>query len=265
MNSLNELKSRIIAMDRTLYEEGDKIATYDRKRILETIHMLMREVDARNNVINRKQFAFRGEPKPPRQKIAQRLNEGQNQASSPTKSGPHNSCAFSTVINQKLPLPTGTNHQHVLIADIEDSVIYTQPDLVTASVHIRGGTRLVVSIVSEGPIFIHDVHDVVLLLRCHQLRLHNVRNSVVMVEVSNNRIVIENSDGLLVGGYQDEEVNVDDFNWPTRSKNEHFTTMYPALAGIVRELAENVSELRPQNLSAHLQEICVAANNPASG
>lgn len=248
-----------------MYDEGDKIATYDRKRILETIHMLMREVDARNNVINKKQFAFRGEPRPPKLNVSQRLNEELNLPSNAPKNGLHNSCAFSTVINQILTLSSNANHQHVLIADIEDSVIYTQPDVVTASVHIRGGTRLIVSMTSEGPIFIHDLHDVVLLLRCHQLRLHNVRNSVVMVEVSNSRIVIENSSELVVGSYRDEEVNVDDFNWPTRSKNQHFTPMEPVLAGKMKELAENITDMRPQNVRVHLQDVRAAANIPTFG
>ncbi|ODV69458.1 hypothetical protein HYPBUDRAFT_84816, partial [Hyphopichia burtonii NRRL Y-1933] len=101
------------------------------------------------------------------------------------------------------------------------------------SAHIKGGEDSVIAINSEGPIFIHDLNHCVLLLKCHQLRLHNIHNCLILVEVGNDRVVIENSNGLRIGSYPTskkkgfqlarDKIEVDDFNWPTKlEKNNNY-------------------------------------------
>ncbi|RCK55769.1 hypothetical protein Cantr_05725 [Candida viswanathii] len=60
----------------------------------------------------------------------------------------------------------------------------------------------------------------ILILECHQARLHNVHNSIVLVQsVENDRIIIENCSQLRVNN----GIEVDDFDFPTKeTENPHF-------------------------------------------
>lgn len=248
------MKRRIIAIDNEVASQGDAIAGYDRKRMLQAIHTMMREVEARNNVINKRQFAFKGDPIPPPAQTSDQDVSGPgptSQAWAPDTAGANSS--FDSLNGCLLVINEA--QKHVVLSNITNSVVFTVPPVPPASVHVRSAHDVILRVDCAGPIFVHDVVDAVLILQCHQLRLHNVRNSVVVVDVSNNRAVIENCNGLTVGTQAGGEVAVDDFNWPTTATNPHYHTLSPGQARQAADWAARMEELVPSEVVAHIDLI----------
>lgn len=125
---------------------------------------------------------------------------------------------------------TNLTHEHILFSNLESSIVVSDQKVEPYSVHIKQGLDSVIALKSKGPIFIHDLKHCVLILKCHQLRLHNIHDSLILVEVGNDRIVIEDCDNLKIGNYPTKsfesgigKLEVDDFNCPIKlEKNKHF-------------------------------------------
>ncbi|OBA22076.1 hypothetical protein METBIDRAFT_21709, partial [Metschnikowia bicuspidata var. bicuspidata NRRL YB-4993] len=96
------------------------------------------------------------------------------------------------------------------------------------SIHAQGLKSCLVAIRCDGPIILHDVENLVLILECHQLRIHNMRNCQVYALVANDRVIIEDSRDLIFLGFSEDALGppcfvVDDFDWPTsETVNPHF-------------------------------------------
>ncbi|ODV80746.1 uncharacterized protein CANTADRAFT_25162 [Suhomyces tanzawaensis NRRL Y-17324] len=112
---------------------------------------------------------------------------------------------------------------HVLIRNANNSIVVTS-EQVPSSMHIKGGQSTVFKVEAKGPVFVHDLEDCDLVINCHQLRLHNLNNCRIWIDnVGNNTIIIENCRGLTIGRLDGGSVEVDDFDWPTKSfTNPHF-------------------------------------------
>lgn len=131
---------------------------------------------------------------------------------------------FESLSNQKYTIGPHAAKEHVLLKNISQSIVVQEIGIKPYSVHVKGCSELILSLHTTGPVFIHDVHDAVLIIRSHQLRLHNISQCTILAEVSNDRLVIENCDGLRIGSFPlfDSRVKVDDFSWPNKTHNPHY-------------------------------------------
>lgn len=168
-----------------------------------------------NSRINVEYFRFEGEPIAP---FSQGITEA---AITPTQKSMGGENAFSDVADGVVVLHLSG---HVVVRNVCNSVFATETW--PSSMHLEGLRNSVFVIHCTGPVFIHDVENCVLVLKCHQLRLHNATGSAVFVEVSNDRVIIEKCRGLTLGAYSYDNktlgpslsLQVDDFDWPTKMK-----------------------------------------------
>lgn len=208
---LNAIKSEIIKIDQGAVDIES--TSYEKRRIKDAIVSLHRLIDLKLNSVDAKMFCFRNEPVP-------NSSPPINHQQPIFHSKPQNALAaplVSDVANIKLTVSTSV--RHLLMTNISRSILISRS--IPSSVNIQNASNTIVHIHSTGPIFLHDLQNVVLILRCHQLRMHNVANSTILVDVANDKLIIENCHGLKIGHYPglDSEscrrIQVDDFNKPT--------------------------------------------------
>lgn len=231
-----DIQRQLIQWNKLIEKEVQAMATFDKKRVIGVIDSLFKFIDIKQSQLgNREQFRFVGEPTP-----QERVNEmnnnpkmgdikhiGQNlcvlQVNSKLANVQQANSKLSDLNNVKITIGWGDGvGGHILISDISNTIVTTNQTSIPTSVHLKGVESSILRINSSGPVFIHDVSHTVLVLSCHQLRLHNIVDSTIIVEsVGNNRIIIENCNGLKL--QSTDEIAVDDFNWPTTlTTNPHY-------------------------------------------
>lgn len=218
---LDAIKLKIVQLDQCALDVDT--TSYERRRLKDSIKNLHKVTDLKLNSVDVKKFSFRNEPVPnpspqivhkhhqqPRSEIAQRATP------LVYPSGPIVKNAKHTV---------SSPNSHLLMTNISQSIVVTGST--PASINIQNGAHSIVQLNCTGPIFLHDLHDMVLILRCHQLRLHNVVNSTILVDVANDKLIIENCQHLKIGRHPlaiDRTIQVDDFNHPKATeRNTNYT------------------------------------------
>lgn len=125
-----------------------------------------------------------------------------------------------------------TQHMPYLARDIESSII------------ILG---------SNSSILFDQVLDLIIIAHCHQLRMKNVRNSLVLAQISSKNALLENCSSLLYGTLtkgmiQKPNYNISDLNWP--SENYH----NPSNISIERNCATFESLIKSSDFSKRSSE-----------
>ncbi|EGW29930.1 uncharacterized protein SPAPADRAFT_158132 [Spathaspora passalidarum NRRL Y-27907] len=187
--------------------------TFEQKRIKELIEGLYRIIDNKQVQLSMTRFEFVGEPIPPAnpRRTAVTLVESNDEQKS----------SGSAIVKLNSDKYEISDDRYVLIASSVRSIISTASASPPPSIHMKNAQGSICSLASKGPIFIHNVNNSILVLSCHQARLHNIHNSIIIVNVQNNRIIIEDCDGLVVN-----DIEVDDFNHPTKeTANPHYKIM----------------------------------------
>lgn len=128
--------------------------------------------------------------------------------------------------------------QQILISNISSSVL----NITSKSINFKGGDNNLIVFRSTGSIFIHDLVNSVLVVECHQLRLHNVTDSVVINRAKS--VVIENCHGLQFNGSN----NINDFNYPKQGDNPNYKIIepqqvYSVCRSILKETNGDVQEM----------------------
>lgn len=202
--------------------------SYEKRRIKDHIVNLHKVVDLKLNSVDVKKFTFRNEPVPnpsphivhkhhqqPKFEVAQPNN---------TLANPLVSCIKGVKYTISSP------SSHVLMTDISRSIVITGST--PSSINIHNGSHSIMHLNCLGPIFLHDLQNTLLILQCHQLRLHNIVNSTILVDVANDKIIIENCYNLSIGNHPHlnlttcRPIQVDDFNCPTASQqNAHYSKL----------------------------------------
>ncbi|RLV91174.1 hypothetical protein JA1_004080 [Spathaspora sp. JA1] len=188
------------------------VTTFEQKRIKQLIDGLYKILDNKQIQLSMNRFEFIGDPIPPRHSKNQiKLIEKQDLAE--TNSG----SAVFELLNESIDI---SETRYVLITSSTNSIISTDKLSPPPSIHMRNTTDSICTLTSKGAIFIHNVRNSILVLSCHQARLHNIHNSIIIVDkVKNNRIIIEDCSGLVIN----QQIEVDDFNHPTKeSINPHY-------------------------------------------
>lgn len=167
------------------------MTNFHRQKCLNQLDTLNQLVDAKNASLTAKTFSFKGDP-------LVSTSTRQKASIAHFELVPYK----RNVVRQKVQAQ-GVSHffveQFIECLIVDDS---------SSSVSLKLGSKSVVKIDIDGTVSASKLHECILVLRCHQVRLHDMTNCLVVTEVDTN-IIIENCHGLKFAG----GAKVDDFNF----------------------------------------------------
>ncbi|ODV94794.1 hypothetical protein PACTADRAFT_50652 [Pachysolen tannophilus NRRL Y-2460] len=234
---INQLPAEIFSCNR---DDGEVIGNgsgnfisslpaYDQKYYTNTIDQLFNLLESKSKDLNKgkKKFSFKNKNKVPFAKIEtsdstidfKAINEEQKQE--PT--------AENIIgIEYTIAKPINSSTAHIFLNNIQSSIIkMDNTGYIPDSIHLSNIHNSKINIKSNTSIFIDCGSDNLIVTESYQLRLHNLQQSIIVPRILNeaNRIVIENCNGIKIYKNNDVDkfVEVDDFNFPTKSvKNPNF-------------------------------------------
>lgn len=248
------MKYETETLERALAEHvlDSKSVGYERKRINDDISLLYRLIDAKYSTFREQRFHFSGDPVPRALLQTDHVHHNGSMASQTTlttsiQPGQASDAQDHLVVPAAVEGPFRekiTLHPkvpHTEIAAVDDSVVVFE--LPSSSIHGHNIRHSILIAQCHGPVFLHDVCDAVIQVKCHQLRCRGLKRTTIQAQVLSGVIVIENCQDLRivrprlplpVAGV-DTSIHVDDFSWPTRdSPSPHFVyiddTHFPLLA-----------------------------------
>ncbi|CAK9442227.1 uncharacterized protein LODBEIA_P59700 [Lodderomyces beijingensis] len=173
--------------------------SYIKKKESEELNQVQAWIQSKRNELSHVQFEFQGEPQPP-------------QFSTPTSTitvAPSFESNGVSVVDTRREL----RGDHVHVARFRGSVMH----LACKSANLSHGERCIVRVNCSGPVLVQNVARCILVLSCHQARLHHVCDCVVVVLSGKGGIIVENCKRLKVNA----GVKVEDFNHPSRDPGFH--------------------------------------------
>lgn len=194
--------------------------SYSKKLESENVKSILKLIQSKQNQLSKVRFEFIGEPQPP------------SHISVPQ----HDSKVFSNLNSNSISVTDQDfklTSDHIYIVEFSNSIV----SLESQSMNLQNGQDCICNLHSAGPIFIHDAINCVFILSCHQVRLHQIRDSIVIVNnrEKGNPIIIENCSSLHIN-----DVDVDDFNHPSKSTK---SPNYDILPGDkVKQIQEQVQD-----------------------
>lgn len=207
--SFSDLKSEVIHLDDQYlaWQRETRVTSYDLKRVKSAIYALLAAVQRADLRTNVDLFRFEGPPVPP--------------------AGPTPKVNQHARIEKSRAQIALTDDAIVLEADGRhvsfDSVVNSAVNTLSAgpsSIDIQHVENSVLLLRCNGPVIVHSARDSLLIVLCHQLRLHNALNCVVFAAPENGRVIMEKSKQLRFGALRNDllggaDFAVDDFDWPT--------------------------------------------------
>lgn len=172
-------------------------------------------VDAADRRLNKNYFLFSGEPIPPPSTTTNEHLDLQEQHVQQEQS---HTIRYRELEREILSLKL--NGEPIVLQQLTG----TQVEVIQASsVHLEKVVACVVFIVCDGPVFVHEMKNCILVAQCHQLRVHDLENCSIFALVHSGRVIIEQCNNLRMGSYDQSthclgpaDYGVDDFNWPTK-------------------------------------------------
>ena len=204
---LNDYNHKVVELQRSI--DINTLAKYDQKTIIDKVEKLKKVLLQKQDELTSERFEFKGDPVPPSDSNTTTDRSRTGQISDNVENNQHCDLVGTT---------TTIGGNHVLVKNIAECIVLGQ----AKSVNLAHAQYSVINIGSDGPIFVHDVAHCVLQLTCHQLRLRNVVNCIVIQKVASGRVVIEDCSNISLGTQTNDQIVVDDFNWPTVAKNPHY-------------------------------------------
>jgi hypothetical protein len=204
---LNEYNRKVIELQNSI--DINSLAKYDQKILITKVENLKKLLLLKQEELTTERFEFNGDPIRP---------NDSNVAITRPSIGPIQANVES---NQHCDLERTTTTiggNHVLVNNITECIVVGR----AKSVNLAHAQFSIIQIGSEGPIFVHDVDYCVLQLTCHQLRLRNVVNCIVIQKVASGRVIIEDCSNISLGTQTNDQIVVDDFNWPSTATNPHY-------------------------------------------
>ncbi|EGV65750.1 hypothetical protein CANTEDRAFT_92076 [Yamadazyma tenuis ATCC 10573] len=178
------------------------MTNYDKQKTRELINSLSRLLEAKKSSMDTSKFKFKGAPI-----ILQTDN-------SPTKNlniqvGPKP--YMENIFDQRIEIQSPVNH--LLLKQFERCIVLNHKN--SSSVNLQTGANSILRFDIDGTISATGLTNCIVLANCHQLRLHNITNSLVVSDITTN-VIMENCMNVKFSG----AVNVDDFNFNfTNSQN----------------------------------------------
>lgn len=209
-NEFIELKKRTAEISREIKKILNKLTAFHKQKLSNELDTLNNLVSIKDSVINGKKFEFYGDPIPRSSGTIKKVEK--RQIRSPLGNGVSNIYNLRKIID--------STDSHLLLKDFADSII--SGNKIFPSIHVQDGKDSILYLESNGPIFMHSLKNMTLFLKCHQLRLHNIKNCTLLIEVANNKIIIEDCKNLKIGPFSPDNhqvILVDDFNKPNTLKD----------------------------------------------
>lgn len=221
-SDLEQLRTQAIQLNREYIEwhNAGELSVFEQKRVKEAINKVLSALSRAESRTNSERFRFVGPPIPPAgapQRETRLIEEVTREQ--------------TRIVNNSVILDASKHGANVVVDAVELSVLLTDAHNVPASVHLQNVTNSIAVINCNGPVFIHGATDSVLIMKCHQLRIHDVRRCSIYVATETNRVIIEKCRDLVFGSYNGStlgpaECLVDDFDWPTTSHpSPHYTLL----------------------------------------
>ncbi|CAH6718908.1 hypothetical protein CLIB1444_01S17172 [[Candida] jaroonii] len=188
IDQLNSFKTQLS----NLQYEGT--TNYDRQRFLNKIETLNKLIESKKSSLSETKFQFQGQP----QKLETYVNTNFNEFKiAPYKEG----------IEDETLLIDHTSH--LVIKDFRNCLI--KDDFKSSSVNLIDGEDSKIKIFINGTIYLNNLHNCILHLQFHQLRIHNCSHLSIKVnsaQTLKDSIIIENCKELLFN----KGVKVHDFD-----------------------------------------------------
>ena len=220
--SLEALKERCLRLVQHRLHDLRALPLYEAKRLNENIQRVLAMITQKINAMGRTPFRFEGEPQPAAVVEAPSLSR--------PSASVQNVPDLSGVDNIQYAI---TRH-NALLTNLHHSIITSKE---SGQVHFDQGSDNIFWLHCDGPVFIENLANLIIIVTCHQLRLRRVCHTKVYANVTNNKFVIEECADLSVGtigaGY--DTLYVDDFSDPRSSD------------GPRRDTAQNVKYVAPLN------------------
>ncbi|KAG2209486.1 hypothetical protein INT47_008330 [Mucor saturninus] len=119
----------------------------------------------------------------------------------------------------------------ILLSNIHHCVVILEQDNVQISaIHIKNVHHCIIYCGSiEGSVLMYGLTDSVLVVGCHQFRMHDAHHVDIMLHVT-SRPIIEDSNNIQVGRFHcNDDVNyydqLEDFNWLKKQASPNWTLM----------------------------------------
>lgn len=232
----------ITDLNREINEQYDQLTAFEKQKAKNALTELQKLYMEKNAKLHNTNFEFFGDPIPPPSTISIPAAEHKHQEVKPLLEQLR---LQKSLIDHKVP--------HMLVSDINQCILTNWDTSPVYSAHLKYIENSVIKIRSNGPVIAENVHNSLLVVDCHQFRLHNATNCTVVPRTGGGRMVIECCKELRIAPTDSTYVSVDDFSWPTADKpNPHFTFVEQVDHSWTDEIA--FGGLKPQDLNNLLTE-----------
>ncbi|KAI5950329.1 hypothetical protein KGF54_005146 [Candida jiufengensis] len=196
---LNQIQSQFQNLIGSKLSQKDQQTNFEKKQENDRIQQIYRLLQSKQNQLSRSTFKFIGDPIPPKSTSDQRefVNVSPKQFESDEKNNK------IEIINDRVNL----DQNYVHISKLSNSIL----KLNINSINLNNAINSVGCINSEGPLFIQNMSNCIFVVKCHQARLHNIKNCILIFNQQTKPVIIENCSKLKFN-----EIDVDDFNHPTK-------------------------------------------------
>lgn len=214
------------------------LTAFDKAKMQDLMMALFKSVEQIDLASGTEVFRFEGDPQPPNGRVKAKLG----------KAGNDDVAAADSGIKPAQPDHTGQKHVH--LDGLQNTKVKppVDPKDWPGSINIARIESSELHVRCTGPVMLRDVFQLTIVVECHQLRIHNAHGCTIVALVGSERVVIEDSDGLVFYGLRDSKLEeakfaVDDFGWPSRMPNPHFERGDAVkLASTATSLPESIPE-----------------------
>ncbi|CAO3590419.1 unnamed protein product [Absidia cylindrospora] len=234
----SEVLQQINQLDKQITEATTFIPSYDERQYAMQIRELTGLLDnTRTQLTPKPKFSFKSKLAKSKSKTVTQVQEVPSESKNQTSALLENTISFANLENQVLTL----SEQHtkesssaavdISLSHLSNCVIWLPNEGVQIStVHIKNIKKcIIVCGIVQGSILMYGLDDSVLVVNCHQFRMHDATNVDVLLQVS-SRPIMEDSNRIRIGNNdQKSSVNyfdqMNDFNWLKQQASPHWTLL----------------------------------------
>ncbi|KAI7867829.1 tubulin binding cofactor C-domain-containing protein [Spinellus fusiger] len=238
-NHFNTLLQRINTLEKNLTKATAFIPPYDERQYTLQIKALSQalEVD-RAKLIPKPKFSFKSRKAKTENPVirVQAVPVPAMAVSSFTKTEDEDMLRFSDISHQWLTLkdlsPSDRKSRDVSLSNLHRCVVSLLDDtLCVSAVHIKNVTECIILCGTvEGSVLLYGFSKSIMVIDCHQFRMHDAENVDILLCVSSHPI-IEDSQNVRVGPFKKQEKvlnyfnQMEDFNWLKKTASPNWRVM----------------------------------------
>ncbi|ORZ12739.1 tubulin binding cofactor C-domain-containing protein [Absidia repens] len=237
----SKVLQQINQLDKQITEATTFIPSYDERQYAMQIRELTGFLDdTRTRLTPKPKFSFKSKlAKSKTKTVPQVQAEVPSESKNQTSASLENTISFANLENQVLTLSeqecraSASAAVDISLSHLSNCMIWLPKEGVKIStVHIKNIKKcIIVCGTVQGSILMYGLNDSVLVVNCHQFRMHDATNVDVLLQVS-SRPIMEDSNRIRIGNNdQDQKSSVnyfdqmDDFNWLKQQASPHWTLL----------------------------------------